>query len=74
MQSHVLPSKFAMTRRRNRAATKQQNTSKLLPFNLHYFNVVQDTIQGIHLVCTIISSQNIGDKRVYDIVEQIKDV
>jgi murein DD-endopeptidase MepM/ murein hydrolase activator NlpD len=42
-------------------------------FNFANFNVVQDTIQKGDTFGTIISSQNIGDKRVYDIVEQIKD-
>jgi murein DD-endopeptidase MepM/ murein hydrolase activator NlpD len=42
-------------------------------FNFLNFNVVQDTIQKGDTFGTIISKQNIGDKRVYDIVEQIKD-
>ncbi|MDG2432389.1 peptidoglycan DD-metalloendopeptidase family protein [Flavobacterium sp.] len=42
-------------------------------FNFTNFNVVQDTIQNGDTFGTIISKQNIGDKRVYDIVEQIKD-
>lgn len=42
-------------------------------FNFANFNVVQDTIQNGDTFGTIINKQNIGDKRVYDIVEQIKD-
>lgn len=42
-------------------------------FNFANFNVVQDTIQNGDTFGTIISTQNIGDRRVYDIVEKIKD-
>ena len=42
-------------------------------FNFANFNVVQDTIQNGDTFGTIISTQNIGDRRVYDIVGKIKD-
>lgn len=42
-------------------------------FNYTDFNVVQDTIKKGDSFGSIIQSQNIGDKKVFDVVEQIKD-
>ncbi|MEO7977530.1 peptidoglycan DD-metalloendopeptidase family protein [Flavobacterium sp.] len=42
-------------------------------FNYADFNVVQDTIKQGDSFGSIIQSQNIGNKKVYDIVEQVKD-
>lgn len=54
-------------------AVKRIDKDSDFGFNFTNFNVVQDTIQNGDTFGTIISKQNIGDKRVYDIVEQIKD-
>ena len=54
-------------------AVKRIDKDSDFGFNFVNFNVVQDTIQNGDTFGTIISKQNIGDKRVYDIVEQIKD-
>jgi murein DD-endopeptidase MepM/ murein hydrolase activator NlpD len=42
-------------------------------FNYADYNVVNDTIEKGETFGTIIQGQNIGDKQVYDIVEQVKD-
>lgn len=42
-------------------------------FNLSNFDVIQDTIQDGDTFSSIIEKQNIGDKKVYDIVEKVKD-
>jgi murein DD-endopeptidase MepM/ murein hydrolase activator NlpD len=42
-------------------------------FNYSEFNVVQDTIKGGDNFGTIISKQNIGDRKVYDIVNSVRD-
>lgn len=42
-------------------------------FNYADFNVVQDTIKQGDSFGSIIQGQNIGNKQVYDIVEQVKD-
>jgi murein DD-endopeptidase MepM/ murein hydrolase activator NlpD len=42
-------------------------------FNYSDYNVVQDTIKKGDSFGSIIQDQNIGDKKVYDIVEQVKD-
>ena len=42
-------------------------------FNYADFNVVNDTIKKGDSFGSIIQGQNIGNKKVYDIVEQIKD-
>ncbi|HEX8016042.1 MAG TPA: peptidoglycan DD-metalloendopeptidase family protein [Flavobacterium sp.] len=42
-------------------------------FNYADFNVVQDTVQKGDSFGSIIQGQNIGQKQVYDIVEQVKD-
>ena len=42
-------------------------------FNFANFNVVQDTVDKGDTFGTILSKQNLGDRRVYDIVEKVKD-
>lgn len=42
-------------------------------FNYADFNVIHDTIQKGDSFGSIFQSQNTGDKKVYDIVEQVKD-
>ena len=42
-------------------------------FNYADFNVVQDTVKKGDSFGTIIQGQNIGNRQVYDIVEQVKD-
>lgn len=42
-------------------------------FNFSDFNVVQDTIKNGDTFGTIINKQNIGNRRVFEIVESIKD-
>ena len=49
--------------------------TKKIEFGFNYadFNVVQDTVKKGDSFGSIIQSQNIGNKQVYDIVEQVKD-
>ncbi|WP_348799238.1 M23 family metallopeptidase [Flavobacterium adhaerens] len=42
-------------------------------FKFSDFNVVQDSVKSGDTFGSILQDQNIGDKRVYDIVQQIKD-
>ena len=42
-------------------------------FNFNDFNVLHDTIQQGDTFGSIIESQNIGDKQVYDIIAKVKD-
>lgn len=42
-------------------------------FNFNDFNVHQDTIKSGDTFGSIIETQNLGDKKVYDIIEKIKD-
>lgn len=42
-------------------------------FNLHDFNIVNDTIKSGDTFGSIIDHQNLGDKEVYDIVAKVKD-
>jgi murein DD-endopeptidase MepM/ murein hydrolase activator NlpD len=42
-------------------------------FDFTKFNVVQDTVKKGDTFGTIINKQNIGERRVYDIVEKVKD-
>ena len=42
-------------------------------FVLNHFDVVQDTIQDGDTFGSILEKQNIGDKKIYDIVEKVKD-
>ncbi|MEO8534716.1 MAG: peptidoglycan DD-metalloendopeptidase family protein [Flavobacterium sp.] len=53
--------------------TKPKTKKVEFGFNYADFNVVQDTIQKGDSFGSIFQSQNIGDKKVYDIVEQVKD-
>lgn len=49
--------------------------TKKIEFGFNYadFNVVQDTVKKGDSFGSIIQGQNIGNKQVYDIVEQVKD-
>jgi murein DD-endopeptidase MepM/ murein hydrolase activator NlpD len=42
-------------------------------FNFNEFNVLQDTIRKGDTFGSIIKNQNIGDKKVYDLIEKMKD-
>ena len=42
-------------------------------FTLNNFDVIQDTIQDGDTFGSILAKQNIGDKKVFDIVEKVKD-
>lgn len=42
-------------------------------FDFTKFNVVQDTVEKGDTFGTIINKQNIGQRRIYDIVEKVKD-
>ncbi|NRS88667.1 murein DD-endopeptidase MepM/ murein hydrolase activator NlpD [Flavobacterium sp. 7E] len=42
-------------------------------FNFSDYNVVQDTVRKGDTFGTIINKQNIGDRKVYEIVESVKD-
>ena len=49
--------------------------TKKIEFGFNYadFNIVNDTISKGDSFGSIMQSQNIGDKKVHDIVEQVKD-
>ncbi|PWB25385.1 M23 family metallopeptidase [Flavobacterium sp. HTF] len=53
--------------------TKPKTKKVEFGFNYADYNVVQDTIKKGDSFGSIFQSQNIGDKKVYDIVEQVKD-
>jgi murein DD-endopeptidase MepM/ murein hydrolase activator NlpD len=53
--------------------TKPKTKKVEFGFNYADFNVVNDTISKGDSFGSIIQSQNIGDLKVYDIVEQVKD-
>ena len=53
--------------------TKPKTKKVEFGFNYADFNVVNDTISKGDSFGSIIQNQNIGDKQVYDIVEQVKD-
>lgn len=68
----------------NESNNKTKNTIKVKPkkeiaensdfgFNFSEYNVVQDTVKKGDTFWTIIEDQNIGDRKVYDIVQSIKD-
>lgn len=42
-------------------------------FNLHDFNIVNDTIKSGDTFGSLIDKQNLGDKKVFDIVAKVKD-
>ncbi|MFV8341416.1 peptidoglycan DD-metalloendopeptidase family protein [Flavobacterium sp. XS2P39] len=48
---------------------------KKIEFGFKYsdFNVVQDTVKKGDTFGTIVENQNIGDKKVYDIIKKVKD-
>ncbi|MCV9927758.1 peptidoglycan DD-metalloendopeptidase family protein [Flavobacterium sp. LS1R49] len=52
---------------------KPKSQKKEFGFNYADYNVVNDTIEKGETFGTIIQGQNIGNKQVYTIVEQIKD-
>lgn len=49
--------------------------NKKIEFGFKYsdFNVIQDTVKQGDTFGTIIQGQNIGDKKIYDIIEKVKD-
>ncbi|OXA94964.1 peptidoglycan DD-metalloendopeptidase family protein [Flavobacterium hercynium] len=51
----------------------KQPTKIEFGFNYADYNIVQDTIKKGDSFGSLLQSQNIGNKKVYDIVEQIKD-
>ena len=53
--------------------TKPKTKKVEFGFNYADFNVVQDTIKKGDSFGSIFQSQNIGNKKVYDIVEEVKD-
>jgi murein DD-endopeptidase MepM/ murein hydrolase activator NlpD len=68
----------------NKSNNKPKNTITVKPkkeiaensdfgFNFSEYNVVQDTVKRGDTFGTIIEDQNIGDRKVYDIVQSIKD-
>ncbi|TRX38040.1 peptidoglycan DD-metalloendopeptidase family protein [Flavobacterium sp. ZT3R18] len=54
-------------------AVKKQSKISDFGFTLSDYNVVNDTIKSGDTFGSIIQKQNIGDKKVYDIVGQVKD-
>lgn len=72
----VLFSIFSCNKTAEKVETKISKPKiKKVEFGFNYgdFNVVQDTIRKGDSFGSIIKDQNIGDKKVYDIVEQVKD-
>ncbi|WP_166921189.1 M23 family metallopeptidase [Flavobacterium poyangense] len=72
----ILFSIFSCKKTEEKVETKiTKPKAKKVEFGFNYtdFNVVHDTIQKGDSFGSIFQSQNIGDKKVYDIVEQIKD-
>ncbi|EIA10131.1 cell wall endopeptidase, family M23/M37 [Flavobacterium frigoris PS1] len=68
----------------NKSNNKSKNTNKVKPkkeiaensdfgFNFSEYNVVQDTVKRGDTFGTIIEDQNIGDRKIYEIVQSIKD-
>ena len=53
--------------------TKPISKKKEFGFTYSDFNVVQDTLKSGDTFGSIIQKQNIGDKKVFELVEQIKD-
>lgn len=52
---------------------KQKKDNSDFGFNFSDFNVVQDTVKKGDTFGTIINGQNIGDRKIYEIVNEIKD-
>ncbi|TDO84122.1 murein DD-endopeptidase MepM/ murein hydrolase activator NlpD [Flavobacterium chryseum] len=72
----VLFSIFSCNKTAEKVETKISKPKiKKVEFGFNYgdFNVVQDTIRKGDSFGSIIQDQNIGDKKVFDIVEQVKD-
>ncbi|MRX39469.1 peptidoglycan DD-metalloendopeptidase family protein [Flavobacterium sp. LC2016-23] len=72
----ILFSVFSCKKTEEKVETKiTKPKTKKVEFGFNYadFNVLQDTIQKGDSFGSIFQSQNIGDKKVYDIVEQVKD-
>jgi murein DD-endopeptidase MepM/ murein hydrolase activator NlpD len=72
----VLLSIFSCNKTDEKVETKiSKPKTKKVEFGFNYadFNVVNDTISKGDSFGSIIQSQNIGDKQVYNIVEQVKD-
>jgi hypothetical protein len=68
----------------NKSNDKTEKTIKIKPtrqiaknsdfgFNYSNFNVVEDTVKRGDTFGTIINRQNIGDRKVYEIVRSVKD-
>jgi murein DD-endopeptidase MepM/ murein hydrolase activator NlpD len=55
------------------AIQKPLVVSEQFGFDFSEFNVVNDTIKRGHTFGSIIDGQNIGDKKVYDIIEKARD-
>jgi murein DD-endopeptidase MepM/ murein hydrolase activator NlpD len=55
------------------ATVKKQSKISDFGFTLSDYNVVNDTVKSGDTFGSIIQRQNIGDKKVYDIVAQVKD-
>lgn len=55
------------------ATVKKQSKLSDFGFTLSDYNVVNDTVKSGDTFGSIIQKQNIGDKKVYDIVAQVKD-
>ncbi|WP_286965712.1 M23 family metallopeptidase, partial [Flavobacterium sp. UBA4854] len=72
----VLFSIFSCKKAEEKVETKiTKPATKKIEFGFNYadFNVVNDTISKGDSFGSILQSQNIGDKKVHDIVEQVKD-
>jgi murein DD-endopeptidase MepM/ murein hydrolase activator NlpD len=72
----VLFSMFSCEKKTEKVEIKIEKPKfKKVEFGFNYadFNVVQDTVKKGDSFGTIIQGQNIGDRKVFDIVEQVKD-
>lgn len=73
----VLFSIFSCNKTAEKAETKitTKPKPKKIEFGFNYadYNVIQDTIKKGDSFGSIFQNQNIGDKKVFDIVEQVKD-
>ena len=57
------------------AFVEEKPKTKLIDFgfNLHDFNVVNDTVKSGDTFGSLLQKQNLNGKQVYDIVAQVKD-
>jgi murein DD-endopeptidase MepM/ murein hydrolase activator NlpD len=73
----VLTTLFSCSKSEKTVAVKKIVKPKLehsdFEFNYADFNVVQDTVNKGDTFGTIVEKQNIGDRKVYEIVQSIKD-